>query len=220
MSHSNDLDHLVQGIYRPSIFYLPTSLFPDITTEQERELLEYRVVNDICILKENGDTSYADKCVPVIEMLNKSAILENNFYQLLKFNDSLSRETFSYLLNEYNKNTQACKQVYHWLLEHINNSIGPIAKEELELFKLQLSLITGHIEKVLNRFGKEMIDRKLNNGAAEFVINTSIFNKGQDNEILKLNSLRNTKTKKASMPSNSEVDKFLLETVFNVDLMK
>lgn len=221
MSHTNDLSLLVEGIYRPSILYIPNSLFPDTTPEQEMELLEYRVVNDICILKENGDTAYSDKCIPSLEMFNKRAILENNFYQLLKLKDSLSHETFRYLLNEYNKNVHACKQVYGWLVDNMDYYLNSVAKEELELFKLQYSLIIGHMDKVINVFGNEITEQQPNSAISE--INTSIFIDNQLNELVKLDNLSKTRkvkemgSKKSYVPSNSEVDKYLLETVFNVD---
>ncbi|WMI64106.1 hypothetical protein RBH94_08480 [Aestuariibaculum sp. YM273] len=222
MTHGNDLEVLVQGIYRPSLFYIPNNIFPDLTPEQEKEFNDYRVINAVGVLKANGDTTYANKCSPTVELLSKPTQLENNVYQLQKLRDELSKETFDYLLGEYQKHILTCKYVYDWLLNNTNEAINEVTKEELSLFKLQLDWISSHIDKVQAVF---CLDRKQTEETPEELteLPNSVFNNKAYNNILKKENLSKDKptkvkkSKKANLPSEQDIDAYLLETVFNVN---
>ncbi|MBD0825516.1 hypothetical protein [Aestuariibaculum marinum] len=222
MTQGNDLEVLVQGIYRPSLFYIPNNIFPDLTEEQEKEFNDYRVINAVGVLKVNGDTTYSDKCSPTVELLSKPTQLENNVYQLQKLRDELSKETFDYLLGEYQKHILTCKYVYDWLLNNTNEAINEVTKEEFGLLKLQLDWIGSHIDKIQAIF---CLDRKQTEETPEELseLPPSVFNNKVYNDILKKENLskdKPTKVKrsnKANLPSEQEVDAYLLETVFNVN---
>ncbi len=122
MGFNNDIEDLINALYRPSIFYIPTTLFPNISEKVKQEFLDYRVTNEVAILKVNGKTAYADKCIPTMELLGKSNCLENNLFQLHKFKDQLKKDSFDFIFENYLRNVSACEYVYDWLNDNIRKS--------------------------------------------------------------------------------------------------
>jgi hypothetical protein len=215
---NKDIEGLINGLYRPSIFYIPAVLFPKISEELKQKFKDYRVTNELAILKQTGDTCYIEQCIPLIELLHKESSLENNLFQLHKFKDQLKQVSFKFILDNYMKHVSACTYVYSWLYDHVLDVIENLTEDQKQLFDLQYRLINKHQECLENAF---LVEKPIAIEHIEELIatHTHIFKDRKFNELLtdinkeKDNSKQNNKK---LLLTDLEADTYLLKTVFNV----
>ncbi|WP_372938682.1 hypothetical protein [Seonamhaeicola sp.] len=214
MNFNNDIQDLIMGLYRPSIFYIPSSLFPNASEKAKEGFKEFRVTDELAVLKITGDISYIENCIPTIELLNKQNNLDNNIFQLHKFQDQLKKDSFEFILNNYLKNVAACKYVYDWLKNNLN-SISNVNEEITNLFNLQYELTKQHIEKLQSLF---LVTKPIENEKLENVIEhtSNIISDKKFNTVIKNIGNKKYRRRKQKL-TEKEVDVYLLQTVFQVD---
>lgn len=215
---NNDIEDLINGLYRPSIFYIPETFFSNISDEIKQGLIDYRVTNELAVLKQTGEIAYVENCIPVLELLNKANNLENNLFQLHRFRDNLKKDSFLFILDSYSKNVTACEFVYGWLFNNLGVAIEKVKEDHKNLFDLQHTLAKQHLEKLEQFFS---IENTIGAEKIEDVIKSSysIFTDKKFNEVIADPAKGKTNLKrknKQSLLTESEADRFLLEKVFNV----
>lgn len=215
---NKDIEDLINGLYRPSIFYIPAVFFHNISEELKQKFKDYRVTNELAILKHTGDTCYVEQCIPSLELLSKKNSLENNLFQLFKFKDQLKRSSFKFILDNYIENVSACIYVYGWLQGHVTDAIESLTEDQKALFDLQYRLVEQHQESIEKSF---VFKKPIETEHIKKVITTNphIFKDRKFNQLLtdvgkeKDNQKQNTKN---LLLTDLEADEYLLKTVFNV----
>ncbi|GGZ67248.1 hypothetical protein [Algibacter mikhailovii] len=219
MTFNDDITGFVNNLYRPSIFYVPESIIPNITEEMKQDLLTFGVTNTLVIIKANGEHKLYENCIPAIELLNKEKHLENNIFQLYKFKE-LQEDAFKYILDLYQKHVASYEYIYDWLLNNLEDNIKDATAEHKAHFQMQFTAIKSHAIKLTECFGhKKQADPK--------VVQESISSVFGDIKIPKSvtgiskptkTKVKTPRKKKKVLISFEEADKYLLETVFKVNL--
>mgnify|MGYP000654571356 CR=1 FL=1 len=218
MTFNDDITGLVNNLYRPSIFYVPESIIPNITEEMKQDLMTFGVTNTLVVIKANGEQKLYENCIPAIELLNKEKHLENNIFQLYKFKE-LQEDAFEYILGLYLKHVASYEYIYDWLLNNLDDNIEDATAEHKAHFQMQFAAIRTHGIKFTECFGQKK-------QPAPKLVQESISSVSEDIKVLQTvtgiskptkTKVKTPRKKKKVLISFEEADKYLLETVFKVD---
>lgn len=223
MNIKEELEKLTKNIYIPMVFYIPCALFPDMSEESKKNLEDQQFFNTIQLLNINEDVKPLQNNILSVNVLKKSSILKSNFLELLEFENKLTKESFKHLINEYLNSAYGYDYVYTWMATHIDNDVPTALDNEKHFFMFQAQALNQHIRDIHDRFLK---NKKYNNTKINF---KKIINYGTDVLVLdkklktvlknrNTTSLIQTKKKNKFMPpSEEDVKKMLLKSVFNVN---
>ncbi|TBN02751.1 hypothetical protein EYD45_11545 [Hyunsoonleella flava] len=224
MAFNNDLDDLINGLYRPSIFYVPKIVMKDASEKSKQELIDIGFFDTSCILKADGSLESIKNGFIEIQMIGKTNKLDNNVFQLLKFRDQLATDSFLFIKREYMRHVSAIEVVYTWLLDNIGVETDCVTEQQRTWFEYQKNAVAQHDEKLRTKFSlaervKRMDFSKMNIRVPNLFKNKrygELFTESlEDHKRIK----KQTKGKRYKL-TDSEADKYLLKTVFNVDFSK
>jgi len=222
MVFNNDLEDLINGLYRPSVFYVPQLFTENFTEEGKQDLLDLGLFDAVIILKQDGKLETFKSTLASTLLIGKDSILNNNFFQLLKFRDNLANDSFYFIKNEYLRHVEASVILYTWLLDHIGIETECVNETQKVWFEFQKNAAVQHCEKIKAKFTPLEAMKRIDFSKMDITIPnpfkekrfSSILKTSVDN-IRKTTSAPRTKSYKIS---NQEADEYLLETVFNVKL--
>lgn len=226
MNIKGELEKLIKNIYIPTVFYIPNALFPNLSTEVKLKLAEEQFFNTLGIIDANENVSTLNNWIKGTDIFKKSHFLKINFIQLVEFENNLTREAFSHLINEYLNSTYAYNHVYSWMANHIEQDIPTISDDYKKFFLHQAEVIKSHILEISDRFLviKEDInavidfDRIFDNGKKELIKDD--YFKTFLNQNTPISRLTKSEKRKMLLPADEEVDNMLLASIFNVDFLK
>ena len=224
MAFNNDLENLIEGLFRPSIFYVPKILCADFSEKTKQELVDLGFFECPIILKADGVVGTVRNRFDELPMLKKTNMLDNNFFQLLKFRDQLSQDSFRFIKNEYLKYVSACLYIYTWLCDNIEIETDCVDDVQKKLFKHQKVAVEEHEEKLKAKFSF-IEEFKLRDFSKMPIKVPNLFKDKNYGKLLSDTLKKGKKVKKAQKPktykiSEGEADEYLLRTVFGVDLSK
>lgn len=224
MEFNNDIENLINGLYYPSIFYIPKVITKDFSETAKQELQDFGLFEDVGILKTDGTVESVKNDLYTMQLMGKKNRLENNFFQLLKFRDQLSLDAFNFIKNEYLRHAKACAQIYTWLYNNIGVETHCVTDSQKQWFELQKNEAAQHVENLRTKFSWIETFRRADFSKMDIKV-PNLFKNKRYGEILNQSLKESTKKKpiqktKTYKISDKEADEFLLQTVFNVKLPK
>ena len=217
---------LQKSIYQPSIFYFPYALYPNLSEEILMELEDHEFFNTLGIITELGEVgSFKNK--DSFNVMIKPIILRQNIFQLLEMKGHLQKETFNMVLEDYWSIVNLWDHIYEWLRNNVEQDIPTIRESTISLFNLQSDAIKAHLSQLMAQFQvsatdtpfnqQELLERHKNLIPLDQKKFEHIFQPQEKIDASLQKSNPKTKRKKTfSVPSDAEVDKLLLERIFNV----
>lgn len=230
MALNNEIQNLISTVHKPSIFYMPERLFPNLDANTIEQFEGIGFLNTLLIIDANGDPHPIKSGIEYFALLRKPKILKSNVLQLIEMKSKLDKEAFLYLLKDYTN------EVDTWVStsEVIRNEAKIEAKNYLTTMQSYLDLqhhsLKEHQTELKAQFGKWKTKVELDR-IAKFFRKTSInisqpnnkleksFNNNKIGDTVdKKNNVQAKSQKKKTHLSNEDADKYLLKTVFNVKI--
>ncbi|WP_139181036.1 hypothetical protein [Winogradskyella thalassocola] len=221
------MQDLLSTIKNPMIFYLPAGLFKSLKPQHIDELENIGLLNTLFYTDNNGEYKKLTNGVEYLELLGKSKILQSNIFELLDLKSRLDKDAFHYLLDEYFKDLDSQIMLTDMISKEAKDTTINYKHEIQGYLDLQYNQLTVHKEEIQIKFGswknKFELDRILNRYRTKVSIPTPEITKTPisisnttaiDN---KPEKPKQTK-KKRTLPSDTEIDHYLLETVFGVEI--
>ncbi|WP_418602806.1 hypothetical protein [Hwangdonia sp.] len=226
MEATKEMEALLKRIYMPSVFYFPKALFPNLSAETKKMLMEYRFFEDIGIIKTNEDIRSLRIPTNALEIYKKDNVLEGNLFQLLEMKDRLGRESFRFLFDKYLSNVKAWIFGYKRLLENFDSCMPKTSKNKKIFFEYQCRALDDHLIKLNQKFQFNFKNTKTTNLIDVLSKHKSVFpfNKSIHHSLIRsIEKNDNEKERETKKPikkqlllTEKEADEFLLKTVFNV----
>tara|TARA_R110002073_G_scaffold72537_1_gene177071 strand:- start:32127 stop:32825 length:699 start_codon:yes stop_codon:yes gene_type:complete len=227
MNVKDELERLTENIYIPTVFYVPKSVLPDLSEESIKELDGIGLIHTLLIFNLEKQLKSLAKDVSSMNIFEKEAILKTNYIQLIEIENQLTKESFLHVLNEYLQAARGYNHIYSWMLNHIDEDIPSITANFKSFFRYQAAVLKQHTLEVKNKFlhYNEQIDTsnnldKIIEKGKEVIKLNSDFNKVIDETNIPATEPSKTTEKKKvtlQLPSEDQVDRELLASVFHVD---
>ncbi|WP_405570223.1 hypothetical protein [Winogradskyella sp. Asnod2-B02-A] len=211
MSLTNDILELSTQILRPIIFYISQETLKDLETEHTEILEKIEFTNSLILLDINGDPHFFEDKIEQIELLKKEKVLKSNTLKLIEFKAKYDIETFKYHFEEYIKDLEAWIEVSDYIRLNAKTEARNYFKEIQLYLQLQYDNLKQHHTELKQRFAN-VIFKPLQ---TEVLVKTNI-------NVPKFQSSEKPKKgkKKRILPNDNEIDNFLFESVFGLDLLK
>lgn len=218
---------ITANIRQPLLFFFSKQVFEKILERNLDYLETIGFLNTLIFIDSYGQTkSVENNILKLTSILDKEKTLKSNVFILLQMKSELDQSAFHYLIDDY------LKEVNAWLkaTEIIKNEAKNYAvnyKEEIQGYlDLQNQYLVNHLKELQNHFGAWKLTFEIRR---IFKLRTTtskntIQNESTDNDLDVVSKTFNktsiTKKKEKLNISKEEVDKYLLETVFNVNFSK
>ena len=217
-------EELQMKLYKPFIFYIPSSVIPEEKNFEFQDAKYAVYFNNVILIDSKGFDKELKAEPSYYEMMTKKASLDKNLFKLLEKKEALEVNQFEFLLEKYLEHLNFCVYVSEWLSTNLVNHITCYSEETKNTFKLQSDTFANHFRDVksklliTDRFKNKPID-VLNfvQNKVPVVNNTLKTIIPEDQELKPDKEIK--KRSKKQMPSldNEQVEDFLLRTVFNMD---
>ena len=211
MSQTNDILELSTQILRPIIFYISQEMLEGLETEHSEILEKIELTNSLMLLDINGDPLFFENKIEHIELLKKEKVLKSNTLKLIEFKAKYDIEAFKYHFEEYVKDLEAWIEASDYIRLNAKTEARNYFEEIQPYLQLQYDNLKQHHQELEQRFAN-VIFKPLQ---PEVLVKSNInVPKSQTSEKPKKGR------KKRVLPSDDEIDNFLLEIVFGLDLLK
>ncbi len=211
MSQTNDILELSTQILRPIIFYISQKMLEGLETEHAEILEKIELTNSLMLLDINGDPYFFEDKIEQIELLKKEKVLKSNTLKLIEFKAKYDIEAFKYHFEEYVKDLEAWIEASDYIRLNAKTEARNYFEEIQPYLQLQYDNLKQHHQELEQRFAN-VIFKPLQ---PEVLVKSNInVPKPQTSEKPKKGR------KKRVLPSDDEIDNFLLEIVFGLDLLK
>lgn len=213
------------NLFRHYIIYLPTALFTEFKGTIYENLLPI----------DTADTLYY-MCYPqkilsdvnefsIFNLFTKTDILQDNLFKLFEANKTLEKEHFKVLLDKYKEHMEGLLFMAKWMYHNFDKTFDNLDQSIINMFKLQAEQFQKHSTEVNNHFKIQP-----NNTPNETIVLLEqlkeIYKAGAELENTSPAPSKPLPVSKKSMPikkqkliiDDNEIDRFLLTSVFNVDL--
>ncbi|MBU2920681.1 hypothetical protein KO504_04970 [Winogradskyella psychrotolerans] len=211
MSQTNDILELSTQILRPIIFYISQEMLEGLETEHAEILEKIELTNSLMLLDINGDPLFFENKIEHIELLKKEKVLKSNTLKLIEFKAKYDIEAFKYHFEEYINDLEAWIEASDYIRLNAKTEARNYFKEIQPYLQLQYDNLKQHHQELKQRFAN-VIFKPLQ---TEVLVKSNInVPKSQTSEKPKKGR------KKRVLPSDDEIDNYLLETVFGLDLLK
>lgn len=208
------------------VFYIPNTLFPNLSKATRKKLEKEHFFNTIGILDSKENVKTLVNSLLNLDVYKKTNFLKSNFIQLVEFENKLTNEAFKHLIDEYINSAHIYKRIYSWMANHIEKDIPTLEDNYKMLFTYQTEVLNNHIVEIKGRFviNKKNVNVPINlHKLRNFGIKLSTLNEDVKT-ILKQKTRASksyaTETSKIFLPSDDEVDNMLLSSIFNMDFLK
>ena len=225
MSLNDKYDELLSHFYKPLIFYIPRNFYNLFDGEKWNDKKFDAVFNTVLIIKPDGSDRILNNKPSNIHIIKKQARLDENIFRLINIHSDLDVNQFRFFIDKYVIQLEFYKKVSDWMLKNVESDVMDLSQETLISFRLQKDAFTKHWQDVHGNFLDGIQKKNVNENTAltksdlksiETLLNNSITNKTP--EIILTKKTTPLKKPKKKLVSESEVEKFILRTVFNVRL--
>jgi len=211
MSQTNDILELSTQILRPIIFYISQEMLEGLETEHAEILEKIELTNSLMLLDINGDPLFFENKIEHIELLKKEKVLKSNTLKLIEFKAKYDIEAFKYHFEEYINDLEAWIEASDYIRLNAKTEARNYFKEIQPYLQLQYDNLKQHHQELEQRFANVIFKPLQTKVLVKSNINVP---KSQTSEKPKKGR------KKRVLPSDDEIDNYLLETVFGLDLLK
>lgn len=215
---------LKNNLYRPLLFFIPTSLIP----ESKKELLDSpefaRYFNIPAIIEKSGE-SYELKSNPnCVQILEKPSILVENIFILSDQKSVMDAFQFNVLLEKYLEQLKFCNTISSWMALHIKDHCE-IEGDILGYFEMQDTFFQHHLKEMNTKFNVNGIAYSNPTEALEHIVKDlpsirKLFHKNEGNIKKQQTTNHQKPTKRKTKPvlvTDEDARSFLLKSVFNID---
>ncbi|WP_372758105.1 hypothetical protein [Mariniflexile sp.] len=216
---------ITDNLIRNYVFYFPTEAISLLESTVLKGAIPLEACNELAFFDIDKKVSTNFKNFSIIKLVSKKEILDRNLLHLFEAKKSLEHKHFIFLLNKYNLHVEGHAFVTSWMYNNIHRVFNNVEESTINLFKLQQEYFEKHLSELQDNFQvtkseflhqNESVSKHFQTqfSKPDFKIDVPEFPK--NNSLLK--PIAKTTKKKKVVLSNEEVDRFLLTTVFNVDL--
>ncbi|WP_178988640.1 hypothetical protein [Winogradskyella schleiferi] len=209
MSGTNDILELSTQLMRPIICYFPQEVFNDIDTKHAEILEKIQFTDTLILLDINGDPYLFENKIEQIELLKKEKVLKSNTLKLIEFKAKYDIETFKYHFESYIEDLETWVESSDYIRLNAKTEASNYFEEIQPYLQLQYDNLKQHHTELLQRFSNVM------------------YKPLKTEELVKINipkSQSSEKPKKGRekriLPNDNEIDNYLLESIFGLDLLK
>ncbi|MBR9846862.1 MAG: hypothetical protein GYB35_12510 [Algicola sp.] len=219
MALNKDMLDLIATVHKPVIFYLPERLFPNLPPDVIKGFEAISLLNTLFLIDEKGTPGPIDGSIKYVTLLGKPKILKSNIFQLLEMKSNLNKDTFLYLLNDYNKEVSTWVSATEVIKNDALHETVNYAKTLQSYLDLQYQCLRDHQLELNSKFGEWKSDVEFERISKVFKKSSSINSKSNVSLKASVEDKRKTTirlNKSKSLISDEEADKYLLNTIFNV----
>jgi hypothetical protein len=220
MNIQEELERLTKNVYTPMVFYVPYDILEYIPQELGERLDEEEFFNTMVMIDAKGGISTLSGSIGNLDILSKSKVLKTNLLQLIELEGKIKKETFEMLMEEYLETLTGYDFIYTWMADHMARDIPEVHVSYGSYFTIQSNSVKEHLLQIKERFidAKREITSEPNfdsiiESGKKFFPTVDSLNATQKKDTPQ----KSRRKKKKVLPTEEEVDKWLLETVFSVD---
>jgi hypothetical protein len=218
-------DNLRDNITSSYLFYVPLNVYEMIQDSGLKDIIPMEATDVILYIDSKKRSTVNPKEFNRIEIVAKSAVLDENSFQLFNEQRNLPESEFQFLLNKYYEHLNA----HHYITQSLCHSLTkwfPDVEEDIkQLFTLQAQIFEKHYKNIIQNFniGKEAGAFKTNSiisrfensysNSKELNIKVPTFETPENDS----SQLRPQRKKKPILITDDEAEIFILESVFNID---
>ncbi len=187
-------------------------------------IIPEHIVNKLLILENKNEGSTDLNDFSILKLIAKQDIFESNIFQLFEAKNNLAEEHFKVLLDTYRNHVEGHVFATEWMSNYVAKTFKELDITIINLYKLQAKYFDEHQNELITHFEIQTNKAiKANSPTLEQLVND------YPPEEIKVNVPSNDKKgaikmtkahlkKQKLIIDDNEIDRFLLSTVFNVDL--
>lgn len=207
------------------MIYVPEVAFTKIKGTMYEGMIPEEAENEFFYIFQLNKLSQDIKDFTIANMLSKASFFESNIFKLFEAKKGLDPAHFKVLLEKYYKQVEGHTIAVNWMLENITIIFKNIDQRMINLFALQAEQFKNHYAELVQHFPFPGADSP-NTNLVLGELKASYTPTQKTQKLPKLNAttapkvrLKKSPTKKTKLViDDSEVDAFLLTSVFNVEL--
>ena len=227
MGLNKDMQDLMENIKRSLIFYIPRNLFSNMQQKHLDELEHIGFLNTLFYLNAMGDSKPVNHDGEYVKLLSKDVILKSNVFQLLELKSILDKNAFHYLLDDYIKELDSNITFTDAIRKEAKSNTINYESHIQGYLDLQYNQLVAHKDEMTQKFGswKSEFENERIVSFIKKLMPQLDQSKTAKNTLVETNYTDKAKgmikrKHKVELPKVADVDNYLLETVFNVDLTK
>ena len=216
-------------IYFLGLLLLVTSVSAQVTNKDLTQLEAVGLLNTLFVINSKGQTQALNDHTQLLQVLRKEKLLKSNIFELLDLRTKLDKSAFHYLIDDYFRELSTWIKTASSVEKEAKNHVKNYQPEIQDYLMLQHQALLDHHIELKRHFGDWKswfeIERVFKHSLYDFDKNEYKKNDTVAKAPLKIRDETNVpilKDEKSKSPiiSEIEVDRFLLETIFNVDFSK
>ncbi len=213
---------LIHKLYKPLIFYLPRKLWADQDIKWMDKEFD-SVFDTVILMRKNGHNYILDNGASSFYMLGKTASLDENIYELLDMKAGLSPKAFHFLSERYSLSVAFYRHVSNWMAEHVKEDVFNCSEETIRSFEIQKAAFDKHWDYIQEHFPvpdqtKNYFDNPQLNIKNIFDIPDFVTGDKSRTERIFKKLAKPRSNEKKILITGDEAERFLLKTVFNLQL--
>lgn len=217
---------LIENLTRNYIFYIPSAIYTTVENSEFKGLVPKEEYDKIVYYesKSNVRTTNLDQII-LLDLINKKEVLKQNVILLLEAKTSLSSPAFNIVLKDYQNHLKWHVHVSSWMDENLKSSFPNIKDVLINVFQFQSENFRSHHLEIDNHFELNLEDVKLNNVIVINSLKTNFPETSKQDHVFNINQHISQKSALSEEPieekqiiTDEDIDNFLLETIFNVEL--
>ncbi|MCL5129359.1 hypothetical protein [Algibacter sp. L4_22] len=212
------------NLLRHYAIYIPEIAFSKIKGTIYEGLLPKEAANTLFYIFSTKEPFVDINDVSIITLLSKSDILEGNIFKLFEAKKALGPEHFQVLLDKYKEHVEGHLFMIKWMYLNMNRTFENLDISITNMFKLQAEQFQKHSTELNNHFKIQP-----NNVPNKTIVLLEQLKETYTSAELKITNPDPVKTlpvSKSAKPvkkqklefNDDDIDRFLLSSVFNVDL--
>jgi hypothetical protein len=234
ISIEKEFQELRGNLYKPLLVFVPTTILPENTLEFVAEEIQGQLFDTLVLIKEDG-AGYKIKNKPILyNILQKKTKLDTAVFKIFEIKEQLKAEQFDFFIQRYLTEVDVYLFITEWLYNNRTLCKEAQRDEVAQSLNYQYEYLKQHLAD-LNKHCLEVKDpiKKESKAILDFIQNDipelktflagNTLNSKKNNElqlpILELKAKIKKKNKSTKI-TEQEAEKFLLETIFNINLKK
>ena len=215
---------ITENLTRKYVLYIPPILISKLKSTVYEGIIPDQDTNTLVFLDDNRQGSTNINAFSMFELVGKKDILDNNLIQLFEAKKNLEEQHFRVLLDKYISQVEGHLFATKWMYKNINKVFMGLEQSFVNLFKLQAEYFESHNNELNRHF--EIKSHKISDKNVQLLKHFEDTYSNPDFKVIvpnfKTNGFVNKKSKSVKKQkakvSDEEIDRFLLTTVFNVEL--
>ena len=217
---------LIENLTRNYIFYIPSEIYTTVENSEFKGLVPKEEYDKIVYYESKSKvrTTNLDQMI-LLDLMNKKEVLKQNVILLLEAKTSLSSPAFNIVLKDYQNHLKWHVHVSSWMHENLKSSFPNVKDVLINAFQFQSKNFRSHHLEIESHFQLNHEDVQLNNIDVINSLKTNFPETSKQNTVFNINQTNSEKStiseeyiEEKQIITDEDIDDFLLETIFNVEL--